>query len=74
MRNRVFRAAALAIGLLGIPALIGQLIAIWPPTEFQLAFLGTEAVVIGIFLAYGIGAWPPEKKASTDVSKFSIKR
>ena len=55
MRERFFQTAALVIGLLGIPSLVWQFCKAWPPGGLQLQFFGLQAVVIGVFVMYGLG-------------------
>ncbi len=55
MRQRFLQATALVIGLLGIPSLVWQICGAWPPGELQLQFFGLQAIVIGVFVAYGLG-------------------
>lgn len=79
MRERFFQTAALVIGLLGIPSLVLQFCKAWPPGELQLQFFGLQAVVIGVFVVYGLGLGyyapsvpladdpqPPDKSPSED--------
>jgi hypothetical protein len=55
MRERLFRSIALVIGLLGLPSIVFQVVQQWPPALFQLQFFGLQAVVMGAFIAYGLG-------------------
>ncbi len=55
MKERWFRRIALVIGLLGIPSVVSQVVRGWPPGGLQLQFLGLQAIVVGVFVAYGLG-------------------
>ena len=55
MRQRFFQATALVIGLLAIPSLVWQICGAWPPGGLQLEFFGLQAIVIGVFVLYGLG-------------------
>lgn len=55
MRERRIRGIALVIGLLGIPSVVSQVLRAWPPGGLQLQFLGVQAIVVGVFVIYGLG-------------------
>ena len=55
MRPRLFRAAGLMIGLLGVPSVAFQAWKDWPPGGLMAEFLILQALVVGMFLAYGTG-------------------
>jgi hypothetical protein len=58
MRTRLFRFAALLLGLLGIPSLIWQIHSAWPLDQLRLYYFGVQAVVLYIFLSFGLGLGP----------------
>lgn len=73
MRACGFRAAALTIAVLGIPALVWQIVKTWPPNELQLQFFGLQAVGLIVFLVYGLGlAYGSSKGKSRDVGAQTI--
>lgn len=62
MRDRFFRGAALVVGILGVPSLAFQVYRQWPTSELGLEFYGLQALVLLVFIAYGLGlAYQPTR-------------
>ena len=70
VRTRVFRSAALILGLLGIPSLGLQVWKAWPAGQDQWSFFGVQAAVLFAFVMYGLGLayQTPVKTGGTPVA------
>ena len=55
---RALRAAALILGVLGIPSLIWQVSSAWPPGQLASYFFLGQAAVLYAFLSFGLGIGP----------------
>lgn len=55
MRERWIRSIALVIGLLGIASVALQFVQAWPAGGLQLKFLVLQAIVVCVFVIYGLG-------------------
>ena len=58
MRRRLFRLAALVLGVLGTLSLVIQVWRGWPPSELAWLFFGVQAAVLFAFLSFGLGCGP----------------
>jgi hypothetical protein len=75
MRTRLFRLAALFLGVFGIPSLIWQIHSAWPLDQLRLYYYGLQAVVLYAFLSFGLGIGPmtprdPHVKPKTNDGDF----
>ena len=58
MRDRFFRIAALILGVLIVPSLVWQIWGAWPLDQLELYFFGGQALILYIFLSFGLGIGP----------------